>query len=139
MNLKIGFLKNHRSTVPNIDDNDINDANEIGIQIANASYSATLSFREFIKSLKVTGVDKQLSPSGSGDLCLGLYLCLKVINEYEYSSIKTKYAQDIEDICQHQLDASNIMLESKKIADEVFSNFKEDLQQKWPIDPYVSG
>lgn len=56
MNLKIGFLKNHRSTVPNIDDNDINDANEIGIQIANASYSATLSFREFIKikSLKVT-------------------------------------------------------------------------------------
>lgn len=114
----------------NLNADSLQEANAAGIHLANA-YNETgeiekgFTFRSFIKKLNVF----ELNPQETGDLILCLLLQRVIVENNEDESVQKKYIEDIESICNHQLEGESIYNESLEMANKIFQEFKSQSKQ----------
>jgi hypothetical protein len=109
----------------NLNVDSLQEANAAGIHLANA-YNETgeiekgFTFRSFIKKLNVF----ELNPQETGDLILCLLLQSVIVENNEDESVQKKYMEDIESICNDQLEGQPIYNESLEMANKIYQEYR---------------
>ena len=109
----------------NLNVDSLQEANAAGIHLANA-YNETgeiekgFTFRSFIKKLNVF----ELNPQETGDLILCLLLQRVIVEHNEDESVQKKYMEDIESICNDQLEGQSIYNDSLEMANKIYQEYR---------------
>ena len=82
-------------------------------------------FPPFIKKLNIF----ELNPQETGDLILCLLIQRVIVENDEDESVQEKYIEDIESICNDQLEGESIYNESLKMANKISQEFRSQSKQ----------
>ena len=109
----------------NLNVDSLQEANAAGINLANAYYETGeiekgFTFRSFIKKLNVF----ELNPQETGDLILCLLLQKVIVENNEDESVQKKYMEDIESICNDQLEGQSIYNDSLEMANKIYQEYR---------------
>ena len=78
------------------------------------------TFRSYIKKLNVF----ELNPQETGDLILCLLLQRVIVENNEDESVQKKYMEDIESICNDQLEGQSIYNDSLEMANKIYQEYR---------------